>query len=125
MVKVQGMVSKEKQLENQITILMDLMKMPEEKRNFVELKNRIEKVIEEKDILATQIKSNNDNSESMAEVSPLQKIFNTPGLVHLAENILDNLDYEGIHIYQDINHSSQQILSNPMFWLKKVPWRKS
>ena len=57
--------------------------------------------------------------QSMAEVSPFQKILNNPGLVHLAENIFGNLDYEGIEIYRDINQSSQQILDNPLFWLRK------
>merc|ERR1711974_510636 len=115
----QGAVNKGKQLENQITILMDLMKIPEEERNFQELKNRIEKMIEEKDILATQIQSNNDDIQRMAEVSPLEKILNAPGLIHLAENIFGNLEYEAVEICFDISQSSRQILNDPMFWLRK------
>ena len=36
---IDSAANKEKQLENQITILMDLMKIPAEERNFQELKN--------------------------------------------------------------------------------------
>ena len=32
------------ELENQMNILMDLMRIPEENRNFLELRNRIEKL---------------------------------------------------------------------------------
>ena len=55
----------------------------------------------------------------MAEVSPMERILNTPGLVHLAENIFGNLDCEGIGFCRDINQSSQQMLDNPLFWLRK------
>ena len=55
----------------------------------------------------------------MAKVSPLEIILNTPGLVHLAENIFDNLDHESLQVCRDINQSSKQILDNPMFWLRK------
>ena len=115
----QGMVDKGRKLENQITILMDLMKIPEDERNFEELKKRIEKMIEEKDISTTQNQSENDDIESMAEVSPLEKILNNPGLVHLAENIFSNLDCNGTEICRNINQSLRQMLDSPMFWLRK------
>ena len=51
---IDSAANKEKQFENQITILMDLMKIPAEERNFQELKKRIEKLMEEKEI-ATMI----------------------------------------------------------------------
>ena len=46
--KFQDMITKVKQHENQMNILMDLMKIPKDERNFVELKNKIEKIIAEK-----------------------------------------------------------------------------
>lgn len=74
----------------------------------------------EKDISATQIQSNNDNIQIITKVvSPLERIINTPGLVHIAENIFNNLDYEDVKVCRDINQSSQQILDKPMFWLRK------
>ena len=102
----QGMVNKGRKLENQITILMDLMKIPEDERNFEELKKRIEKMIEEKNISTTQNQSENDDIRNMTEESPLEKILNNPGLVHLAENIFGNLDCEGVGFCPDINQSS-------------------
>ena len=81
------------QLENQMTILMGMLKIPAEERNFQELKKRIENLIEEKEIPAMQIECNNDNNiQSMAEISPMEKILNLPGLVHLAEKIFDNVN---------------------------------
>ena len=106
--------------EDQVTNLMDLLKIPVEKRNFEELRDQIQNLIEVKENLPDQIQSkNDDNIQSKSEVSPLEKILNNPGLVHLAENIFDNLDYEVIMVCQDINHSSQQILGNPIIWLRK------
>ena len=105
--------------EDQIINLMDLLKIPEEKRNFKELRNRIQNLIKENDNFTAQIQSTNGNSQSMTEISPLETILNTPGLVHLAENIFNNLDYEVVKVCRDINQSSQQILDKPMFWLRK------
>ena len=73
-----------------------------------------------KDVLATQeVQSNNENIQITVKINPLEKILNTPGLIHLAEKIFNNLDYKGLEVYRNINQSSQQILENPMFWLKK------
>ena len=105
--------------QDQITNLMDLLKIPEEKRNFNELRNRIQNLIEQNDSLTAQIQSKDDDNEIMTKESPLEKILNTPGLIHLAENIFDNLDHEGTDVYRNINQTSQKILDNPMFWLKK------
>ena len=67
-----------------------------------------------------QIKSKHDDTvQSMAESSPLEIILNTPGLVHIAENIFNNLDDKDVEVCRDINRSSKQILNNPMFWLRK------
>ena len=73
-----------------------------------------------KDVLATQeVQSNNENIQITVKINPLEKILNTPGLIHLAENIFDNLDHGDTNIYRNINQTSQKILDNPMFWLKK------
>ena len=42
-------------------------------------------------------------------VSPLEKILKNPGLVHLAENIFDNLCHEDMEVYRDINQSLREI----------------
>ena len=94
--------------EDQVTNLMDLLKIPVEKRNFEEL-------IEENDSLTAQIQFKNDEIQSKVKVSPLEKILNNPGLVHLAENIFDNLadndveDCRGIiRFCGDDKHFSQE-----------------
>ena len=105
--------------EDQVTKLMDLLKIPVKKRNFEELWHQIQNLIEENDNLSAQIQSKKDAIQSKAELSPLEKILNNPGLVHLAENIFGNLADEDAEVCRDINKSSKQILDNPMFWLRK------
>ena len=99
-----------KQLENQMNYLMDMLKIPAEKRNFSELKDRIQSLIGEKDNL-----SKNE--------STLEKILNNPGLQHLAENIFNNLNFEHLEVCRRINKASKQILDcqmeKPIFMLKK------
>ena len=49
----------------------------------------------------------------------MEKIITNPGLQHLAENIFWNLNVEHLKICVRINQLCQQILENPMFWLRK------
>ena len=61
------MMTYQVQVEDQMSILMDLLKIPQEKRSFFELKVRMEKVIEENkcaDCLNTFNQYNNDDSVS-------------------------------------------------------------
>ena len=51
----------------------------------------------------------------------MDQIIKTPGLQHISETILFNLDYEDLMNCQTVDKSIQQILETPMFWLKK--WR--
>ena len=53
------------------------------------------------------------------EISLMEKILKTPGLVHLAENIFNNLSDEAVKICRCINQSSMEILDNISFWLRK------
>ena len=106
--------------EDQVTNLMDLLKIPVEKRNFVELRDHIQNLIEENDNLTAQIQSKNGDIQSKTNVSPLEKILNNPGLVNLAENIFGNLADEDVEVCRHINQSSKQILDNPLFWLRKI-----
>ena len=96
------------QLENQMTNLMDLLKIPEEKRNFEGFWEQIK-------IVNAVYLSKNDNT--------LEKILNSPGLQHIAENIFNNVKYEDLETCRGINQSSKQILDyqidKPMFLLKK------
>ena len=55
----------------------------------------------------------------MARVSPMEKILNNPGFVHLSEIIFWNLDHDHLEVCGQINKSSKQILANPMFWIRK------
>ena len=58
--------------EDQIINLMDLLKIPEEKRHFDVLKDKIQNLIEENEILrSAQIQYKNNNIQSIAEESPL------------------------------------------------------
>ena len=49
----------------------------------------------------------------------METIFNNPGLQHLAENVLCNLDVEHLQMCGFINQYLKQILENPMLWLEK------
>ena len=51
--------------------------------------------------------------------SPMEQFLKNPGLVHLAENIFNNLNDADVEICQNINQISKEILDNPMFWLRK------
>ena len=50
----------------------------------------------------------------------MENIFNNPGLQHLAENILLNLNFEDLKKCQLINQSASQTIENPMFRLLKL-----
>ena len=50
----------------------------------------------------------------------MEKIINNQGLQHLPEKTFLNLEYKDLEICAMINKSSQQILDNPIFWLKKI-----
>ena len=73
---------------------MDLLKIPVEKRNFEELWNQIQNLIEEKDKFKRYYLSKNDNT--------LEQILNNPGLQHLAENIFGNLNFEYLMVCRGI-----------------------
>ena len=48
----------------------------------------------------------------------MENIINNPGLQHLAENIFLNLNYANLKKCELINQSANQILNNPMLWIK-------
>ena len=100
--------------EDQLNKLMDLVKIPIKKRNFDELHDQIQNLIEENDSFKSYFLSKHDNT--------LEKILNIPGLQHLAENIFGNLNFQYLKICRGINKSSKQILDNqmdkPMFLLR-------
>ena len=48
----------------------------------------------------------------------MEKIANNPGHQHLAEKVFFNLNVEDLKMCARINQSCQQILENPMFWLR-------
>ena len=68
--------------EDEVAILMNLLKIPAEKQNFEEFRHQIQNLIEKNDNLEKYYLSKNDNT--------LEKILNNPGLQHLAEFIFDN-----------------------------------
>ena len=49
----------------------------------------------------------------------MEMILNNPGFVHLAEHIFGNLDCEKLEVCMKINESTQQILENALFWIKR------
>ena len=57
----------------------------------------------------------------LAPISNLEEIINRPGLQHIAEEIFLNLDFRDIMACTEINKSCEEIIENPIFWLKK--WR--
>lgn len=51
----------------------------------------------------------------------MENIIRNPGLQHITEMILFNLDFEDLKKCQLLNKSFKDILEDPMFWLRK--WR--
>ena len=100
--------------EDEVAILMNLLKIPAEKQNFEEFRHQIQNLIEKNDNLEKYYLSKNDNT--------LEKILNNPGLQHLAEFIFDNLKYKDLEICRGINQSSKQILD---YQMKKLGFLKS
>ena len=49
----------------------------------------------------------------------MDQIINNPGLQHITENILMNLDFKYLKVCQSVNKTFEEILANPIFWLKK------
>ena len=92
--------------EDQLNKLMDMVKIPIEKRNFEELHDQIQNLIEENDSFKSYFLSKHDNT--------LEKILSIPGLQHLAENIFGHLNFQYLKICRGINKSSKQILDNQM-----------
>ena len=48
----------------------------------------------------------------------MDQFINNPGLQHITENILLNLDFKNFKVCQSANIKFEQILANPIFWLK-------
>ena len=49
----------------------------------------------------------------------MDQIINNSGLQKITETIFLNLDDKDLQECQHLNKSSQKILANPLFWLKK------
>ena len=58
-------------------------------------------------------------NKKMKKTTIMDEIINNPGLQHIIELIFFNLDHKDLMNCQLVNKSNQQILKNPMFWLKK------
>ena len=52
----------------------------------------------------------------------MEKIIRNPGLQHLAEKVLWDLDVDDLKICAQINQSCKQILQNPIFCLRKFKY---
>ena len=50
----------------------------------------------------------------------LESFINNPGLQHIAENILQNLDKHSLLKYRLVNSSWKRILDQPTFWFNKL-----
>ena len=49
----------------------------------------------------------------------MENIINNPGFQHMVEKIFLNLNYEDLKACQLINQSANEILNDPMFWIRK------
>ena len=88
---------------------MDMLKIPEEKRNFKESKGQIQTLIYKKEKFQAEIQSKNEvNIQNKVEESPLQNILNNPGLVHIAENIFGNFTDMDVEVFKaSTNHQKK------------------
>ena len=68
-----------------------------------------------------EIESGDLFNKKSKQTSIMDQIINTPGLQHIIEMILFNLDFEDLMNCQLVNKAIKEILEKPMFWLKK--WR--
>ena len=50
----------------------------------------------------------------------MDQFINNPGLQHITENILLNLDFKNLKVCQSANIKFEQILANPILWLNKL-----
>ena len=50
----------------------------------------------------------------------MENIVNNPGFQHLVVNIFLNFNYKDLKACQLINQSANEILNNPMFWIRKI-----
>ena len=50
----------------------------------------------------------------------MENFINNPGLQHIAEKILFNLNYNNLRVCEHINQTMQQILNDLFFWLRKL-----
>ena len=50
----------------------------------------------------------------------MENIINNPGLQHITEKILFNLNYNDLRLCEHINQTMQQILNDSFFWLRKL-----
>ena len=50
----------------------------------------------------------------------MENILNSPGFIHLAQNIFWNLENQKLEVCEGINQSLNIILNNPSFWLGKL-----
>ena len=53
----------------------------------------------------------------------MESIIKNPGLQHITEKILFNLNYDDLRVCELINQSMKQILDDPFFWLRKLVQR--
>ena len=51
----------------------------------------------------------------------MEYVIQNPGLEHITEMILFNLNFEGLKKCQNLNKSIKKTLEDPKFWLRK--WR--
>ena len=54
----------------------------------------------------------------------METIIKNPGLQHITEKILFNLNYDDLKVCEIINQSTKQILDDPYFWLRKLVQRR-
>ena len=50
----------------------------------------------------------------------MENIIQNPGLQHITEMILLDLDFEDLQTCQPLSKSCQEIIEDPMFWLRKL-----
>ena len=99
--------------EDQVSNLMDLLKIPSEKQNFEELSNRIQNLIQENNSLNSQTQSKNANSiQIKGELSPLEKILKIPGEMFMFLILCPDSFRPWMVFYKDLlkNKSADQLL---------------
>ena len=83
------------------------------------MKKKIQTLLTEEKVVGENSMIFYQNSPNNIKIRTMETIVKCPGLQHLTENIFLNLNHGDLEKCRLINGQCEEIVNNPMFWLKK------